>query len=169
MSNSLKPHGLYSPWNSPVWNTGVGSLSLLQGIFPAQELNRGLLHCRQILYQLSYQGIRPGNKNCLSVHATHSFLSCILNLGSMLESPGELKKSPHSQAAGFPGGVSGKETPCQCRRWERGGFDPWVRKIPWRRACQSTPVFLPGESHGQRSLVGYSPWGCKESDITEMT
>ena len=44
------PHGLYSPWNSIDWNTGVGSLSLLQGIFPTQELNWGLLHCRQILY-----------------------------------------------------------------------------------------------------------------------
>ena len=46
-------------------------------------------------------------------------------------------------------------------------FDPWVRKIPWRRAWQPTPVFLPGESHGQRSLVGYSPWGHKESDTNE--
>ena len=43
-------------------------------------------------------------------------------------------------------------------------FDPWVGKIPWRRAWQPTPVFLPGESHGQRSLVGYSPWGHRESD-----
>ena len=56
MSDSLGPHGLYSPWNSPGQNTGVGSLSLLQGIFPAQGLNWGLLHFRQILYQLSYQG-----------------------------------------------------------------------------------------------------------------
>ena len=47
------------------------------------------------------------------------------------------------------------------------GFDTWVRKIPWRRKWQPTPVFLPGESHGQRSLVGYSPWGDKESDTTE--
>ena len=46
-------------------------------------------------------------------------------------------------------------------------FDPWVGKIPWRRAWQPTPVFLPGESHGQRSLVSYSPCGCKESDTTE--
>ena len=54
MSNSLQPHGQYSPWNSPGQNTGVGSLSLLQGIFLTQELNQGLLHCRWILYQLSY-------------------------------------------------------------------------------------------------------------------
>ena len=47
------------------------------------------------------------------------------------------------------------------------GFNPWVRKIPWRRNWQPTSVFLPGESHGRRSLVGYSPQGCKESDTTE--
>jgi len=56
MSNSLGPHGLYSPWNSPGQNTGVSSLSLLQEIFPTQGLNPGLLHCRQILYQLSHKG-----------------------------------------------------------------------------------------------------------------
>ena len=56
MSDSLQPHGLYSPWNSPGQNTGVGSLSFLQGIFPTQESNQGLLHCRQILYQLSSEG-----------------------------------------------------------------------------------------------------------------
>ena len=56
MSNSLGPHGLYSSWNSPGQNTGVGSLSLLQESFPTQGLNPGLLHCRQILYQLSHKG-----------------------------------------------------------------------------------------------------------------
>ena len=55
-SDSLQPHGLSSPWNSPGQNTGVGSLSLLQGIFPTQGLNPGLLHCKQILYQLSHKG-----------------------------------------------------------------------------------------------------------------
>ena len=56
LSNSLQPQGLCSRWNSPGQNTGVGSLSLLQGIFPTQKSNQGLLHCRWILYQLSYQG-----------------------------------------------------------------------------------------------------------------
>ena len=56
VSNSLWPHGLYSPWNSPGQNTGVGSRSLLQRIFPIQGLNLGLPHCRWILYQLSHQG-----------------------------------------------------------------------------------------------------------------
>ena len=57
-----------------------------------------------------------------------------------------------------------KESTCQCRRCR---FNPQVRKIPLSRKWQPTPVFLPGESHGQRRLVGYSPWGCKESDTTE--
>ena len=56
MSNSLQPHGLYSPWNSPGQNTGVGSLSLLQAIFPTQGSNPGLPHCRWIFYQLSHKG-----------------------------------------------------------------------------------------------------------------
>ena len=62
---------------------------------------------------------------------------------------------------GLPRWVRCKEPVCQCRRHRRPGFDPWVRKIPWRRKWQSIPVFLPGESHGQRSLAGYSPWGHK--------
>ena len=70
---------------------------------------------------------------------------------------------------GFPGGASGKEPTCQCRRHERFWLDPWVRKMPWRRRWQPTPVFLPGKSPGRRSLVGYRPWGCKESDMTEAT
>ena len=108
--------------DSPGKNTGVGSHSLLQGVFMTQRLNTGLPHCRQILYQLSYQG------------------------------------SP-----------SGKEPACQCRKHKRCRFSPWVGKIPWRRAWQPTPVFLPGDSHGQRSLVVYGPWGHEESDTIEMT
>ena len=56
VSDSLQPHGLYSPWNSPGQNTGVGNLSLLQGIFPTQGLNPGLPHCKWILYHLSHKG-----------------------------------------------------------------------------------------------------------------
>ena len=54
-----------------------------------------------------------------------------------------------------PQWLSCKEPACQCMRH---GYDLWVGKIPWRREWQPTPVFLPGKSHGQRSLVGYSPW-----------
>ena len=60
---------------------------------------------------------------------------------------------------GFPRGAGGKEPACQCRKQKRRGFDPWVRKVPWRGAWQPTPVFLPGESQGQRSLADYSPQG----------
>ena len=59
---------------------------------------------------------------------------------------------------GFPGGASGKEPTCQCRRYWRRGFDPWIRKIPWRRAWQPTPVFLPGEPHGLQPTRLLRPW-----------
>ena len=65
--------------------------------------------------------------------------------------------SRYSSMVGFPGGASGKEAACQCRRRKRHRFN------------HGSPVFLPGETHGQRSLAGYSPWGCKESDLTEVT
>ena len=63
---------------------------------------------------------------------------------------------------GFPGGASGKEVACQCRRHNKRGFNPWVRKMPWRRAGQLTLIILPGEFHGL-----HSPWGHKKSDTTE--
>ena len=77
--------------------------------------------------------------------------------------PGSLVSMHHGP------GLSSKEPACQCRRHSRHWFDPWVGKISWRRSWQPTPVFLPGESYGQRSLVGYSPGGCKESDTIECT
>ena len=70
----------------------------------------------------------------------------------------------HTLTFNFPGGSDGKVSCLQCGR---PGFDPWVRKILWRRKWQPTPVLLPGKSHGQRSIVGYSPWGHKELDMTE--
>ena len=66
----------------------------------------------------------------------------------------------------FLGGANGKEPACKCNRHKRCRFDPWVGKMPWKRAWQPTPVFLPGEPHGQRSLAGHSP-GVAESDATE--
>ena len=64
-------------------------------------------------------------------------------------------------------GASGKEPTCQFRRHKRCKFHPWVRKIPWRRKWQPTPVFLPGKPHGQKRLVGYSTRGHKELETTE--
>ena len=69
----------------------------------------------------------------------------------------------------FPVELVGKEPTGQCRRHRRLRFDPWVGKIFWRRAWRHISIFLPGKSSGQRSLVGYSPWGHKESDTTEAT
>ena len=71
----------------------------------------------------------------------------------------------------IPGGASGKEPACQCRRCgnKRYGFDARVRKILWRMKQQPNPIFLPGKFHGQRSLAGYSPYGCKESYTIEVT
>ena len=66
----------------------------------------------------------------------------------------------------LPWWLSGKESTCQCRRC---GFDPWLRKIPWKRKGQPTPLCLPGKSHGQRSLGGYSPWVCKRVERYSVT
>ena len=91
-------------------------------------------------------------------HCIHSFI---------------FKKRLPSHLLGFPGGTSGKEPACHCRKCKRCRFDAWVRKIPWRRAWQPTPVFLPGESYGQRILVGYSSRshrvGHGWSDLTQMS
>ena len=70
----------------------------------------------------------------------------------------------------LPRWLSGKESACQCRKHRRYGFDPWVRKVPWRRKWQPTPVLLFGKSYGQRSLMGYTVHGvAKESDTTTKT
>ena len=68
---------------------------------------------------------------------------------------------------GAPQWFRGKEAACSAGDAEDP--DPWVRKIPWRKTWQPTPVFSPGESHGQRSLEDYSPWDRKETDTTKVT
>ena len=91
---------------------------------------------------------------------------------------GQWPSSPHSTDNqkclwSFPKGASPVAlvvmNTCQCRRCQRFRFHPWIGKIPWRRTWQPTPVLLPGESHGQRSLAGCSPQGRKEWDTTEVT
>ena len=71
----------------------------------------------------------------------------------------------YQKLEGLPRWFSGKESACQCRRHR---FNPWVGKIPWRMKWQPTPVFLPGEFHGQRNLAVYSPWGYKDSNVSEQ-
>ena len=69
---------------------------------------------------------------------------------------------------GLPRWLNGKESAYQCRKCRTQRFDPWAGKIPWRRKWQPDPAFLPGKSHGQRSLAGYSPWGLEESEMIEQ-
>ena len=97
VSNSLQPYGLYSPGNSPSQNPGVGSLSLLQGIFPTQRSNPGLLHCRQILYSLRPPG-KPKNTRLVSL----SLLQWIFLTLSMLQSNVTLQFLQKRRAIYFP-------------------------------------------------------------------
>ena len=76
------------------------------------------------------------------------------------------QESSTTQIKGLPWGHNGKESASQCGRHRRHRFNPWVGKIPWRRKRQPTPVFLFGKSRGQRSLVVYSPWGCKRIGLS---
>ena len=78
-----------------------------------------------------------------------------------------LTSCPPWRVVHIPGGTIGGEPACECKRRKRWGLGSWVREIPWRRAWQPTPGFLPGESHGQKRLAGYSLWGHKQSDTTE--
>ena len=99
VSDFLQPHGLYSPWNSPGQNTGVGrSLSRLQGIFQTQGSNPGLLYCRWILYQLSHKG-SPRTLECV----TYPFSSgSSLDLGNKPESPALQVDSLPTELSGKP-------------------------------------------------------------------
>ena len=89
--------------------------------------------------------------------------ACLGDARGNLASQGIVKLPPTSflrqqmQRLGLSRWLSSKESACQCRRCRRAGFDPWIGKIPWSRKWQPTPVFLPGKSHGQGSLAGYSP------------
>ena len=103
------------------------------------------------------------NSDAMSIHVQVLFeqlFSILLDIYLGMES---------LDPTGFPGDSDNKESTCQRRRHkrQRHGFDPWIGKIPWRWAWQPTPVFLPGESRGQRCLVGYSPQDRRESDTTE--
>ena len=100
--------------------------ALLQGIFLTQGWNLGLLHCRQMIYRLSYEGISVG---CMYI--------LMADVRVYL---------------GFPGGSDGKESACNAGE---PYLVPGSGRFPWRRGWQPTPIFLPGESHGQRSLMGY--------------
>ena len=155
--------------------TGVGSLSLLQRIFPTQEPNQGLLHCRWILYQLSYQG-----SLCRRWFYQKFKEDLILVFLKLLQNTEEKKTLTHLVRTTSPKRwyqrqstkvkiigeyllwhltrwLSGKEFIYQCKRQRKLGFSPWLGEDPWRMKWQPTAVFLPRKSHVQRSLVAYSP------------
>ena len=90
-----------------------------------------------------------------------------MRLGCLFLQGSGVQLHPSNEGCGFPRWRRGKEPACQWKRCRRLRFNPWVWRTPWRRTWQFTPVFLPGESHGQRSLASYSPQGHEELDMTE--
>ena len=125
-------------------NTGVGCQALLQKEIPTQGLNLGLLHCRRILYHLSHQG-SPSHVYVYMYLYIYTYIYTYRYICIYMS---------------FTGGSDVKESACNAGD---------MGLIPWRRKWQPTPVYLLGESHGQRNLAVYSPWGFKESDTTEVT
>jgi len=152
MSDSMRPHRqrptrLPRPWDSPGKNTGVGCHFLLQCMKGKSESEVAQL-CPTLRDPTVCS--LPGS----SVHGISQ--ARVLEWGAIAFS--SMYIYMHIYKLGLPWWLGGKDFTCQCRRL---GFNPWVRKIPWRRKWQPTSVFLPGKSHGQKSLASYRPWGCK--------
>ena len=171
MSDSLGTRGLHSPWNSLSQNTGMGSPSLLQGIFPTQGSNPGLPHCRQILYQLSYQG-SPWNKSSVwlisfsimpsrSIHiVTNDRISSFLCFVYLLLLITHMYVYIHM---GFPGGAVIKNLPAS-------SGETCVRSLGWEDPLEqemTTHSRILAWKSPWRCLVCYSSRGLKELDTTE--
>ena len=135
--------------------------------------------CHLCQYPCSCKPLTPPQPSVIELESLRCGQCCSLFLQPLIfkhtsltpSPPRKPSQAPHSvKDTALPGGPSSPSNGstflvvalCQ-RRHKRHRFEPWVRKIPWRRKWQPTPVFLPGESHGQRSLAGYRPWGHKES------
>ena len=180
MSDSLPPHGLHSPWNCPGQNTGVGSLSLLQGIFPIQGSNRGLPHCRQILYQLSHQGSPEKGDgwrtNALELWCWRRLLR--VPWTSRRSNQSILKKiRPECSLEGLKlklqyfghlmwGANALEKTSGKIWRLDKKGATE--DKVVGRHHQLNGHQFEQplGDSEGQGSLACYSPWGPKAQDTT---
>ena len=157
MSDSVRPQRrqptrLPRPWDSLGKNTAVSCHFLLQcrKVKSESEVTQS---CPTLGNPMNYS--LPGS----SVHGI--FQARVLEWGAIMELYGDTVHIPASWCWWLR-----RQRICLQRR--RPGFNPWVGKIPWSRKWQPIPVSLPGESHGQRSLVGYSLWGHKESDTTEQ-
>ena len=138
-----------------VWNIlGINKYLLFvsQETLPSSENNAPFFWGNNFFSLNSFHTITcdPKESSCIF---THGYFSCHVWLRDDHRAWSKPIKTPFL--------LSGKESVCQCRRHRRPWFDPWVGKIPWRRKWQPTQVFLPGKSHGQRSLVHYSPWFTK--------
>ena len=171
MSNSLQPHGLCSPWNSSGQNTGKGSLSLLQVIFPTQGLNPALPPLQVDSLPAESQGKAKSTEVGSLSLLQWIFLTQELNQGLLhcrwilirkaWKKPNinlEFYTSEVIFHLGFPGVSSSKEPTCQCGRCR---FDPWVGNITWIRAWQPTPVFLPGQSLWTEEPTGVQSTGSR--------
>ena len=153
MTNSVRPHRRQPtrfphPWDSPGKNTGVGCHFLLQ--------------CMKVKNESEVAQLCP---------------TLVTLWAAAYQAPPSMGFSRQEYWSGVPlpslnwglfQGLSGKESTCQCRRHTRCRFHPWVGKIPWRKKWQPIPVFLPGISHGQKSLMGYRLWSLKELDMTKQ-
>ena len=172
---------LLCPWDFPGKNTGMGCHFLLQGIFPAKDSNPHFLHWQATSLPLSHQGspyvntVEVGLPLLYAVIQRRRLLSKLSLSHNNVAFEMVLKREASMEEDSgvwccFPGGSVGKESACQCSRCKRCGFSPWAGKIPWRRKWQPIPAFLPGKSHGQRSLPGYSSWGFKSrTRLTPIT
>ena len=142
MSDSVRPRRqppirLPRPWDSPGKNTGVG--------------------CHFLLQRMKVKSESEVAQSCLTLSDP---MDCSPP-GFPVHGISRQEYWSEVPVPSPPGGTSGKESACQGRRHKKCELDPWVGKIPLRRTWQPTPVFLTGKFHGQRSLVGYSPWGRK--------
>ena len=160
MSDSLRPHGLQPirllcPWDFPGKSIGVGCHCLLHPLV-LLVTKTPRMASNSALWALTLRQVWKHGKRDIAVRVIQGWLRIILcNLSWLVGNLCTLWTSLVAQM------VKRLSTMRETRVQSLG------RKIPWRRKWQSTPVLLPGKSHGQRSLVGYRPWGHKESDMTE--
>ena len=183
VSDSLRPHGLYSPWNSPGQNTGMGSLSLLQGISPTQGSNPGLPHFRQVLYQLSHQGSagrgkvgvkprsptlqagslpaeppgKPRNTRVCSLSLLRRIFPTQESNPGLLHCRRILYQLSHS--LGYACGSAGKESTCNAGDL---GSIPGLRRSPGEGMATHSSMLA-----WRIAWTAYSSWSCKELDMTE--
>ena len=159
-----QPTRLPSPWESPGKNTGMGCHFLLQcmKVKSESEVAQSCLTVSNPMdCSLPGSSVHAGSANWAKKgRNTYTFFVAARTC-TLLDTTATQLISHCSW--GLPWWFSGKGSACQCRRC---GFNPWVRKIPWRRKWQPTSVFFPGKSHGQKSLEGYSSWHTKELDTT---